>query len=84
MIEIYLQGFHNQQPLENTPQRRIAEALIELAGLKEVHDLPNGRRIFTVERMPDNVPMADIFWKEDDSYVEYKGNPFASTRPNPA
>jgi hypothetical protein len=73
VIKIYMLGFHNQEPLSDTPQRQIAEALLTLAGIKEVHDLPNGRRVFTVERIPDNVPMADIFWEEDESYVR---NPY--------
>lgn len=76
MEKVYLIGFSNKEPLDDTPQRRICEALLELSGLIEVEDFPNGRRVFTVNNIPDDVPMADIYWEIEDMDIKFEFKPF--------
>jgi hypothetical protein len=63
---IELKGFRPNGVKLPPSVEKIAEGLLELAGVTEIRDTPTGRRIFTVERMPDNVPMAGINWEEAD------------------
>jgi hypothetical protein len=63
VIRVCLRDFRANDTKLATSVNKIAEGLLELAGVSEILDTPYGKRIFTVERMPDNVPMAGMFWE---------------------
>lgn len=72
-MKVCLIGFDNRKrfPIEDISNLYICEAMLTICGISEVKDLPNGKRIFTVERMPDNVPVANIYWELDNSEIKF-------------
>lgn len=62
-MKVYLRNFKPNEVKLAEAVTKIGEGLLELAGVTEILDTPFGQRIFTVERIPDNVPMAGIYWE---------------------
>lgn len=64
MIHVCLD--QSKLPTENNGwSYKIAEALLHICGMTEVWDEPNyGKRVFRVEKMPEDVPQAGVHWNE--------------------